>query len=241
MYGISSFCLHREPLEPALETLSSLTGMVEIMDDGPHFIESTDLLDSFSLRYAFHAPSRSVNIASILEPIRKASVEVTCQCFSIAAEVSGTVVIHPGYFAWEEDREKARRQFLRSLSDLIRIADDLSVTFYIENMGNWNYFFLRFPDELDMIDGIGLALDVGHANQNACLPGFLSRPMRHVHLHDNDGKDDSHSPVGEGTIDFSAVMRAVEREHAVPVIEVATLEGTLRSIDALDRITAKKT
>ncbi len=236
MYGISSFCLHHEPLDAALETLSSLTDLVEIMNDGPHHLDTPDLLHSYSFRYAFHAPSRGVNIASILEPIRKASVEVTGQCLALAAEVNGTVVIHPGYFAWEEDRENARRQFARSLAELNRIAGDLSVTYYLENMGNWNYFFLRFPDEMEMMDGVGLALDVGHANLNSCLDGFLARNFCHVHLHDNSGKEDSHSSIGEGSIDFPAVMNAIRREKAVPVIEVATLEGVRKSMQALDRI-----
>lgn len=230
MFGISSFCLHKYPLSYALETLSPHTDLVEIMDDGPHYIESTEILDTYSLRYAFHAPSRSVNIASLLEPIRKASVEVVGRCFALAAEKGSTVVIHPGYFAWEEEREHALKQFGKSFAELNRIAADLSVTYYIENMGNWNYFFLRFPDELGMIDGVGLALDVGHAHLNSCLRDFLSRPFRHVHLHDNDGRDDTHSPVGEGSIDFSTVMQAVEREHAVPVVEVATLEGAKKTI-----------
>lgn len=236
MYGISSFCLHKEPLESALETLASMTDLVEIMSDGPHHIENTDPLDSYSTRFAFHAPSRGVNIASVLEPIRRASVEVTGQCIALAGEVNGTVVVHPGYFAWEEEREKALKQFKKSLSELNRIASDRSVTYYLENMGNWNYFFLRFPDEMEILDGVGLALDVGHANLNACLDGFLSRHFCHVHLHDNDGNDDSHLPVGKGTIDFLRVMHAIRRERAIPVIEVATLEGAQQSIRALEEI-----
>lgn len=238
MFGISSFCLHHYPLSYALDTLSSHTDLVEIMDDGPHFLESTELLESYSLRYAFHAPARSVNIACLHEPIRKASVEVIRQCFCIAGELGSNVVIHPGYFAWEEEREQALRQYMKSLADLKHVAGECGVTFYIENMGNWNYFFLRMPEELDIIDGIGLALDVGHAHLNHCLPGFLEATISHAHLHDNDGKDDSHSGVGQGNIDFVPVMKAIRRDRAVPVVEVATLEGALGSIrvlEAMDR------
>jgi sugar phosphate isomerase/epimerase len=105
-------------------------------------------------------------------------------------------------------------------------------------MGNWNYFFLRDPSELGIIDGVGLALDVGHAHLNHCLPGFLEASISHVHIHDNDGKEDMHLPVGRGTIDFLPVVRAIRRDNAVPVIEVSTLEGTDESIKALDRLQA---
>jgi sugar phosphate isomerase/epimerase len=231
--GISTYCLHQHPLPEVLEALAPLTDCVEIMDDGPHFLESAAPLENYPFRYCFHAPARGVNIASLHEPIRKASVEVLVQCFGVAADVDGPVVIHPGYFTWPGEREPAERQFRLSLSELVRAAEDRGVRFYVENMGNWDYFFLRFPEEVPMLDGIGLALDVGHANLNGCLDRFLSCTIAHVHLHDNDGAKDSHAPVGAGTIDFRPVMEAVRRDHATPIIEVDTLEGVTSSLEAL--------
>jgi sugar phosphate isomerase/epimerase len=234
MFGVSTFCLHREPLPDALEKLSEITGFVEIMDDGPHYIDSADILENFSFSYTLHAPSRGVNIASLLEPIRRASVEVTIGSFDIAGVVGGSVVIHPGYFAWEQERPQAEAQFFRSLHELLMAAEDRSVRFFIENMGNWDYFFLRTPDELDMIGDAGFALDVGHANLNHCLPGFLKTPIGHFHLHDNNGDKDSHSPVGEGDIDFVAVMSAFRRHDATAVIEVETFDGVVKSMERLE-------
>lgn len=233
MLGISTFCLHDLPLPAALEILQEHTDAVEIMDDGNHYLETAEPLGSHDLRYFLHSPSRGVNIASLREPIRRASVEVLTQCFTVAAEVDAPVVVHPGYFAWKGEREAAIGQFARSLGDLKRAAGDLSVGFYVENMPAWDFFFLRFPEEIPLLGGQGFALDVGHANLNGCLPGFLDLPMAHVHLHDNDGKADSHDPVGKGSIDFRPVKRAMERDRASAIVEVATLEGVLSSIEAL--------
>lgn len=233
MLGVSTFCLHREPLSDALEKLSEITGFVEIMDDGPHYIDSADLLESFSFSYTLHAPSRGVNIASLLDPIRRASVEVTVESLGIAGEVGGSVVVHPGYFAWEQERSRAETQFLRSLRELLDAAEDRSVKFFIENMGNWDYFFLRTPDELSLLGDAGFALDVGHANLNHCLPGFLKATIDHVHLHDNNGDKDTHSPVGDGEIDFSAVMSSVRRDGATAIIEVETFDGVVTSMEKL--------
>jgi sugar phosphate isomerase/epimerase len=238
MFGISTYCLHHEPLSHALERLAPITDCVEVMDDGLHYISSVEPLESYSYRYFIHAPSRGVNIASLLEPIRRASVEVLTQTFAVAAEVGADVVIHPGYYAWVQEREEAVARFRQSLSELTRAAADLSVTFFVENMGNWEYFFLRTCDDLPLIDGIGLALDVGHANQNGCLDCFLTHRAAHFHLHDNDGTGDTHSPVGDGTIDFSAVMKAVRRSGATPIIEVETFDGVTASIAALAAIDA---
>ncbi len=237
MFGVSTCCLHQESLDSALEQLGKVTGIVEVVDGGLHFLENAEILESHSLRYFIHAPARSVNIASQLKPIRRASVEVLVQCFDIAAEVGAGVVVHPGYAAWQEQREAAIAEFMLSLDELKSAAEERSVTFFVENMPNWGHFFLRTPDELPMLDSVGLALDVGHAHTNGCLSRWLECPIAHFHLHDNYGKDDTHNTVGDGTIDFGPVMQAVRRNHgATPIIEVATFEGAKQSIEILEKL-----
>ncbi len=233
MFGISTFCLHDIPLTDALDRISSVTGFIEIMDESMHYLGSAEPLLSYSAKYSIHAPCRGTNIASLLEPIRRASVEVITECFAIAAEVNAGVVVHPGYFAWAEERAKAEQQLGRSLSDLSRISEEHSVRFFIENMGNWGYFFLKTPDEFPLIGTTPFALDVGHAYLNHCLMEFLQFPASHFHLHDNEGREDSHLAVGEGTIDFGPVMKAVLESNTIPVIEVATFEGVIKSIHYL--------
>lgn len=236
MFGISSFCLLKEPLAVALDRLSAVSNLIEIVDEGPHFITDPAELESYSADFVIHAPYHGMNIACVFDAIREASVKVITECFSVAAEASADVVIHPGYFAWEQEREKANRQFKTSLHELNAAADDLSVAFYFENMGDMNYFNLRTPDDLDLIEGAGFALDVGHAHLNHCLPGFLDAKISHMHLHDNNGTRDTHSPVGRGTIDFSEVIATLKRNHATSVIEVGTFEGVLESLTALDAL-----
>ena len=229
MFGISTFCLHHEPLTIALDRISSVSDHIEVMDEGLHFLENSEPLLSYSTRFSIHAPCRGTNIASLLEPIRKASVDVIEQCFSIAAEVNAGVVVHPGYFAWAEEREKAERQLMTSMEDLSGLANEYSISYFIENMGNWDYFFLKTPKELPLIGNAAFALDVGHAHLNSCLEEFLRLPAKHYHLHDNDGKTDSHVAVGEGTIDFEPVIKAIQENNVMPVIEVATFEGVQRA------------
>jgi sugar phosphate isomerase/epimerase len=236
MFAVSTFCLHSVPLAAALDRLTAITDRIEIMDEGLHYLDSADPLKNYSARYTIHAPCRGTNIASLLEPIRKASVEVAARCFAIAAEVNAGVVVHPGYFAWAEERAKAEQQLTKSLSDLACLAAEYSVRYFVENMGNWEYFFLKTPDELPLIGDTLFALDVGHAYQNHCLAEFLRFPSAHYHLHDNEGKEDSHLALGKGTIDFQPVIKAVRKNNVVPVIEVATFEGVIESIRMLNTL-----
>jgi sugar phosphate isomerase/epimerase len=233
MFGVSTLCLHDLPLDRALEEILRVTDHIEIMDEGLHFLTSADPLENFSAKFTIHSPCRGTNIASLLEPIRKASVEVMEQCFTLAAEVDAGLVIHPGYFAWPQDRREAEQQLKTSLADLQKIANEYSLPFFIENMGNWEHFFLKTPRELPLIGSAGFALDVGHAHQNGCLAEFLKYPAQHYHLHDNYGKEDSHETVGSCSIDFTEVMRAVKRDKIVPVIEVNSFDGAIKSIEKL--------
>lgn len=236
MFGISTFCLHKVPLADALETIAPLTDRIEVMDEGLHYLDNAEPLHSYDHHFSIHSPCRGTNIASLLEPIRRASVEVMAQCMGIAAEVGAGVVIHPGYFAWAEERGKAERQLVRSLRELTDLAEEYSVRFFIENMGNWEYFLIRTPEELPLIGTAAFALDVGHAHQMHCLDAFLKLPAAHYHLHDNAGDADSHWAVGDGTIDFSAVMDAVRKSGVEPVIEVGNFEGAVRSIGKLNAL-----
>ena len=97
-----------------------------------------------------------------------------------------------------------------------------------------NFFNLRTPKDLAIIDGTGFTLDVGHANLNRCLPEFLETKFCHMHIHDNNGKRDTHSAVGEGEIDFRPVMTAMRRKHATAVIEVKRFDGAVASLRALE-------
>ena len=236
MFGVSTFCLHSEPLTTALDKISPISDFIEVMDEGLHYLESAEPLMSYSEKFSIHAPCRGTNIASLLEPIRRASVEVTKQCFRIAAEVNAGVVVHPGYFAWAEERLKAEQQLTKSLTEIAGLAKEYSVCYFIENMGNWEYFFLKTPDELSLLGDTPFALDTGHAHQNHCLAEFLRFPAAHYHLHDNDGKEDSHLAPGKGTIDFRPVMKAVRKNRVVPVVEVATYEGVIESLSLLNTL-----
>ncbi|MDD1694004.1 MAG: sugar phosphate isomerase/epimerase [Methanoregula sp.] len=236
MFGVSTFCLHQLPLDEALEKISAITDRIEVMDEGLHYLETAEPLHSYDHHFSIHAPSRGTNIASRLETIRRASVEVMAQCMKTGAEVGASVVIHPGYYAWAEERQKSEQQLARSIGELKKISEEYSVRFFIENMGNWEYFLLKTPLELPLIGTALFALDVGHAHQMRCLDAFLECPAAHYHLHDNTGKEDSHWAVGDGTIDFSDVMTVVRKSGVEPIIEVATFDGVIKSIDRLNAL-----
>jgi len=235
MPGISTCCLMDKALPAALDLLSPLTDLIEVMDEGPHLITGTGLLESYTQKFILHAPFHGVNIASLFEPIRRASVQVTADCFATASAIGATgVVVHPGYYAWEQEKKAADRQFKKSHRELKRAAREHGAAFWFENMGNMNFFNLRTPEGLGLINGTGLALDTGHAWLNGCLEEFLKTPFCHMHIHDNKGKSDTHSAIGEGSIDFTPVFLALERTGASSVLEMKDFPSVVKSLRVLE-------
>jgi sugar phosphate isomerase/epimerase len=234
--GVSSYCLIGRPLEESLDILSGETDLIEVMDEGPHFITDPAVFESYSQDFVIHAPYHGMNIASLFEAIRNASVQVMTDCFAVAAEIGAPVVMHPGYHAWDQEKGGAEQQFQKSLRELRDAATDHSLTFWFENMGDMNYFHLRTPEDIGLLGDTGFTLDCGHANLNHCLPAFLKTRFSHMHIHDNNGRSDTHSAVGEGTIDFFPVMAALRRTKATAVLEVKDYAGVMRSMKALDHL-----
>jgi len=236
MFGVSSYCLMDQPLSRALDTLAEITGLIEVMDEGLHAITDPGILENYSQDFVIHAPFHGMNIASVFESIRRASVGIMADCFAVAAEIGAPVVIHPGYYAWAQEQEEADRQFRKSLAELRAAAGELSVTFYFENMGDMHFFNLRTPEDLRLIDGNAFVLDVGHAHLNGRLPGFLKTGFSHMHIHDNKGERDSHDAVGTGTIDFVPVVAALRHNKATSVVEVRSFAGVISSLAALESL-----
>lgn len=81
-----------------------------------------------------------------------------------------------------------------------------------------------------------LCLDIGHVNCYSKVPvaqwiTCYGEDIGHVHLHNNDGKEDSHSALSDGTIsagDVIAMCRKAAPE-ATYTIECNTLEDVLES------------
>ena len=134
--SFSTHCVSTLPLDEALEALFPHTSHVELMNDGRHYIETAESLLSHSFTYSIHAPARSVNIASVLEPMRKAAVEIICDSIELAVSANAkTVVFHPGYYAFTEEYEKAVSALKTSLSAISAYAEDAGVSACVENMG----------------------------------------------------------------------------------------------------------
>jgi len=103
-----------------------------------------------------------------------------------------------------------------ALVELVDYARGLGVLIGLENLSEPASDLAAV---LKAVPGLGLTLDVGHAelitkrNRSFEIIEQLGALIWHVHLHDNRGgrgpKDDLHLPIGKGRIEFPAVLEAL--------------------------------
>lgn len=230
---ISTFCRMDFPLKTALATLSERTAHVEILADGLHdILADPEICTEYPFSYSVHAPTSDINIASVNERMRQASLAVLDDTMTACTRIGADhLVIHPGYAPYEQVRARSHTALLRSLDELVRLQDEHGVRACVENMGMWECCHFRGPEFVPELAsrGLGCTLDVGHARLNGNLGAFLATGgFCHVHLHDNRGTNDDHAACGSGDIDFSAVVQQLPRE-AARVIETKDLEAADRS------------
>ena len=105
---------------------------------------------------------------------------------------------------------------IRALKELVAYAQSNDVVIGLENVTE---SASDLESVLDAVPGLCLTLDIGHAQLGSPLNNSfeivrrLGPAIRHLHVHDNRGgvgqADDLHLPVGEGIIDFPAILKAL--------------------------------
>jgi sugar phosphate isomerase/epimerase len=136
--------------------------------------------------------------------------------------------------------ERAWQQQKEALAEIGNVASDHSVLACLENMIGIREFLCRMPEELagmvEGIEGIGITIDIGHANTVGKVREFLPylSAASHLHVHDNHGVHDEHLALGAGTIDWDLVGTCIARDYSgVVVVEGRSLEEGKTSLSTL--------
>jgi sugar phosphate isomerase/epimerase len=163
---------------------------------------------------AFYLP-----MGSAIEELRRASVCELRRCLDAFHIIGASWMnVHPDRHTPMHSRQFYIEQNIRSFEELLAYAREVGIGIMIENLpGDYNSA-CQLGELLDPVPELGLHLDIGHANLQVpfntteeILAAYGSR-LRHVHLHDNKGGHaDLHLPLGSGTLDLRAAVRALKR------------------------------
>lgn len=158
------------------------------------------------------------------------------------------LVVHSPYSTWRwynkgtaPGREEGLIERVHlALGDAVRKAEDLGITIVIENIEDKDPADrLRLAESFNS-DAVRVSLDTGHAHYAHGATGAppvdvyvraAGNMLSHIHLQDTDAFADRHWSIGEGSISWRAVFRALNELDAMPrlIIELADSRDIQRS------------
>lgn len=160
-----------------------------------------------------------VDLADLDETTRLASIDDLKRCVDWLNSAGGTcLVVHPGGLSDEAIFDRRRAALAESLLALADHAKGTPIVLCVENMPPGVHPGSRMSDLFSLVaelarPELALALDTGHANLNATAEvetRAAGRLLRTTHVHDNNGRQDSHEPPGQGTVDWEAWRSALD-------------------------------
>ena len=235
----STVGLRDRPLEAALHCIASAGFQeVELASSGPHLPEEPrevsvhDLrktLDALGFRgVTVHGPMKRNILGACDDNWRKAAVATFDAYLHFTAAIGATsLTIHPVPSPDLVDpgdgnaSERIRTAVLRSLDELVPVAERSGVRILLENLPyDCNYPFLDMAALRPLVDGypedaLGLIIDTGHAGTRRLDPAreiqIAGARLGGTHLHDVDGinPNDDHWVPTHGSLDWHAIRRAL--------------------------------
>ncbi len=230
-YGVSSAI--ETDVSAFIEQVADTFTTIELVSEYPHVHYSTPNIDvlsklkeEYALTYTLHAPFCSVNLASVNPYIRKASVNEILNSIHYASTLGCVlVVVHPGIVSYPRSlsayERAAKENELDSFSQICEQAERHKLLVCVENMPRLPPAFKEAWTGNEMIKIVNscespyvqIAFDVGHCNTTdipiTSMIKKFGKHIKHVHIHDNDGVRETHSIVGQGSINWQSVIGAL--------------------------------
>ncbi|MDA8387554.1 MAG: sugar phosphate isomerase/epimerase [Nitrospiraceae bacterium] len=212
---------------------------------GPDWPGRTMGLLDYGPEISIHAPFMDLSPGAVDEKIRAVTASRFEKALEMARQLGAkTVVFHSGYEKWKYAMhvEIWLEKSVLTWGPLIERARKDGTRIAIENI------FEDSPDNLIALfeklgsEHFGLCFDTGHFNLfagRAPLESWLApleKYLIELHIHDNDGSYDAHSPIGEGTFPFQSLFDAIKGLcGVVHTIEAHSPADALLSLRRLGR------
>ena len=215
--------------------------------------EAKRVLDGHQGRLGIHGPFWGLTIDSMDPAIREVVTRRMMQGLDICAHVGATqMVVHSPYTPWAYNNlpmydgpNMVLENSHLTLDPVVKRAEDEGVCLVIENIADKDA-----RDRNELIDSfnspaVRASVDTGHAHlgfgsQGAQPVDYFIRiagsRLGHVHLQDADGYADRHWNIGEGTVPWPAVFRALAALEETPhlVLELHDKTGIPASMAYLE-------
>lgn len=192
------------------------------------------------IKTTFHAPFLDLSPGGFDKKVREATISRLRHVLEIAEIIHPkNIVVHPGFdsLRFQGFENVWFENSLITWKTLLKELPHNDICFTIENV------FEDKPDKLiELVEKINsknfkICFDIGHFSVFGKIP--LSRwidgikpYLKEFHIHDNNGNDDEHRALGDGSIDFKNLFSLTNHllNDLVITIEAHTKENALKSL-----------
>lgn len=196
-----------EPTQAYFDNIEALGGYGEVKRLLYRY--GLDIVGHTAYFLPFSSPFRSMRDVAVAEAAKAALF------FSMLKTRYMTVHLsRPTNNSFSEQTFDWTVESLKRLTDMVSIN---KIDIMVENSHDSYWTTERISELLYKVPELRFHLDVAHYFiHNNGLNGLeetlerLKGKLVHVHMHDNDGSDDQHLPIGAGRIDWERVVRALK-------------------------------
>lgn len=164
---------------------------------------------------SIHGPFLDLNPVSWDSKVRQATWERFSQAYQAACVLGAEKIVYHTCFVpmtnfmdgWAERMTDFWRDFMEGKGSGVSVC--------LENVFDQEYAPLgKIVQGVDH-PAFGLCLDIGHANCFSMYPAEewlegLYPYIRHLHLHDNHGKQDEHLGIGQGDLPWESILGFIQ-------------------------------
>lgn len=191
------------------------------------YLRIKDLLDKYGIKvWSIHMPFRDgMDLALLDEDARRKVIDKDKEILPYVALFKPQIVLfHPGGVSVAEKRDEFRAQSVKSAIELAAAVEKIGAKIVIENMLNKPLKDGKGPTLCATLEdmkvlmaampkNIFVAIDVNHAKDPQDYIAYFGERVKSLHISDCDkgGVSDCHFMPGLGTLDYVAIMSALNK------------------------------
>jgi sugar phosphate isomerase/epimerase len=240
-FGTTTMVFYSAPLEEGIAAIARCgfdyaeLWMEQVWREFPERpdVGVSTILEKYEMKATVHCPVMDINITSPNIGIRNESLKQLIDSIEFAQRIGARlVVLHPGKrFSAKEPFEDHWRAQIESLTSVFNKGAELGVTLALENMERTSAVasVTDYPDMFRVIrdcdiPDLSITLDTTHMRDTETILRFIDKVgPRIAHVHISDATDKKlHLRIGEGTLDFEAIVKALREQAFAGVCSLET-------------------
>lgn len=192
-----------------------------------------------AVEFGIHGPYAELSAGSRDNLITQVSTYRMQQAYDVAKKMNANyVVYHNGYYPktysyieWMQRTPKYWNNFLKDKKD-----DDIKI--HLENVHEENSFLMNELMKHIYDEKTSLCLDIGHVNVYSKVDiedwmKSFGQYMKHMHIHNNYGDEDSHFAINKGTMDVISILNKLKDKDITISLEITDVNELRDSLDIL--------